>query len=82
MGVELADSAARKGASVFLICGPTNFEPNESGVQTIKVTTAEEMYNSVHQYFDKIDVAILSAVADYKPVNTSLSKIKKVIMGH
>ncbi len=78
MGIELADSAARKGASVFLICGPTNFEPNESGVQTIKVSTAEEMYNSVHQYFDKIDVAILSAaVADYKPVNTSLSKIKK-----
>ena len=36
------------------------------------------MYNSVHQYFDKIDVAILSAaVADYKPVNTYLSKIKK-----
>ena len=26
MGIELADSAARKGASVTLICGPTNFE--------------------------------------------------------
>ena len=78
MGIELANSAARKGASVFLICGPTNFEPKESGVQTIKVSTAEEMYNSVHQYFNKIDVAILSAaVADYKPVNKYLSKIKK-----
>ena len=64
MGIELADSAARKGASVFLICGPTNFEPKESGVQTIKVSTAEEMYNSVHQYFNKIDEAILSAASE------------------
>ena len=78
MGVELANSASRKGASVTLICGPTKFKPTESGVLTIPVSTAEEMFNKVHEYFDSTDAAILSAaVADYKPVKTSLSKIKK-----
>jgi phosphopantothenoylcysteine decarboxylase/phosphopantothenate--cysteine ligase len=36
------------------------------------------MYDTVHQYFKYVDAAILSAaVADYRPKNTSLSKIKK-----
>ena len=36
MGIELADSAARKGASVFLICGPTNFEPKKVAFKQLK----------------------------------------------
>jgi phosphopantothenoylcysteine decarboxylase/phosphopantothenate--cysteine ligase len=42
------------------------------------VVSAEEMYHEVHKYFDRADIAILSAaVADYKPKNVSASKIKK-----
>lgn len=78
MGIELANSVARSGGTVTLICGPTNLKSNESGIQTIEVSSAEEMYNKVHKYFDSVDVAILSAaVADYKPKKVSLTKIKK-----
>ena len=78
MGIELANSVARSGGTVTLICGPTNLKSHESGIQTIEVSSAEEMYNKVHKYFDSVDVAILSAaVADYKPKNVSLTKIKK-----
>jgi len=78
MGIELANSVARSGGTVTLICGPTNLKSHGSGIQTIEVSSAEEMYNKVHKYFDSVDVAILSAaVADYKPKNVSLTKIKK-----
>lgn len=78
MGIELANSVARSGGTVTLICGPTNLKSHESGIQTIEVSSAEEMYNKVHKYFDSVDVAIMSAaVADYKPKNVSLTKIKK-----
>jgi len=78
MGIELANSAARKGGSVILICGPTNLKTNEDGIQTVAVSTAHEMFISSHKYFDSVDAAIMSAaVADYKPKKTSLKKIKK-----
>ena len=38
----------------------------------------EEMYVACHQYFNNVDVAIAAAaVADYKPKNIALQKIKK-----
>lgn len=78
MGIELANSAARKGGSVILICGPTNLKTNLDGIQTVAVSTAHEMFISSHKYFDSVDAAIMSAaVADYKPKKTSLKKIKK-----
>ncbi len=78
MGFEIAKSAANNGAEVILITGPTNQKIEHGLIQTIPVTSAEEMYNAVHEYYQNVDVAILSAaVADYKPKNISDSKIKK-----
>lgn len=78
MGIEIADSAARHGAEVILIIGPTHYKADSSRVSTLPVFSAKEMYDTVHQYFESVDAAILSAaVADYRPKNTSLSKIKK-----
>ena len=54
MGIELANSVARSGGTVTLICGPTNLKSHESGIQTIEVSSAEEMYNKVHKYFDSV----------------------------
>lgn len=78
MGFEIAKSAANNGAEVILITGPTNQKVEHSFIQTISVTSAEDMYNAVHEHYNNVDVAILSAaVADYKPKNVSDIKIKK-----
>ncbi|WP_456421220.1 bifunctional phosphopantothenoylcysteine decarboxylase/phosphopantothenate--cysteine ligase CoaBC [Lutibacter sp.] len=78
MGFELAKTAANLGAQVYLISGPSNENVLHSSIQRIDIVSAQEMYTEVHKYFKDIDIAILSAaVADYKPKNVSLTKIKK-----
>ena len=78
MGFEIAKSAAINGAEVILISGPTSQKVEHSLIQTISVISAEDMYNAVHEHYNNVDVAILSAaVADYKPKNISDKKIKK-----
>ena len=78
MGFEIANSAAQLGAEVVLITGPTHFKAENSRIKMVPVMSADEMYTQVHAYFGSVDVAIASAaVADYKPKNAALSKIKK-----
>ena len=78
MGYDLALSAANYGASVILISGPTHLTINHVSVQLIKINSAEEMYSQCHKYFKTSDVFIgAAAVADYKPKNPSVHKIKK-----
>ncbi|WP_179345296.1 bifunctional phosphopantothenoylcysteine decarboxylase/phosphopantothenate--cysteine ligase CoaBC [Winogradskyella ursingii] len=78
MGFEIANAAANLGAEVFLITGPTQEQTQNSSVKIFHVTSAEEMYNEVHNHFKTIDIGILSAaVADYKPKNVASQKIKK-----
>ena len=78
MGFELAKKAASLGAEVYLITGPSNETISNTSVERIDVESAEEMYNEVHRYFKAVDIAILSAaVADYKPKNVAVNKIKK-----
>lgn len=78
MGFELAKRAADLGAMVFLISGPTNLTINHDGVKLIRVVSAEEMYNAVHEYYTISDIAIsAAAVADYRPKMLSEQKIKK-----
>lgn len=78
MGFALAKEAANLGAEVILISGPSHQQIKHSLIHRIDVTTAQEMYQEVHKYFDSVDIAILSAaVADYKPKNVASQKIKK-----
>ena len=78
MGFALAKVAANLGAEVYLISGPSHQQIKHSLVHRIDVISAEEMYSTAHQYFNTVDVAILSAaVADYKPKNIADQKIKK-----
>ena len=78
MGFEIAKAAAQLGAEVVLVAGPTNEKASHSFIKVIDVTSAEAMYETAHQYFDGVDIAVLAAaVADYKPKNVSDVKIKK-----
>jgi len=78
MGFDIANEAAKNGAEVVLISGPTHLKTENSQIKLIRVTSAEEMYNACHQYYNEVDVAIAAAaVADYKPKNVANQKIKK-----
>lgn len=77
MGVELAKQAQKLGAEVTLIIGPNKLDLID-GITWINVKSAEEMYTQVHKSLKKADIIIMSAaVADFKPKNVSLQKIKK-----
>ncbi len=78
MGFELARKAANLGAEVLLISGPSSQQISHSLVKRIDVVSAEQMYNEVHARYQEIDIAIAAAaVADYTPLRTSDTKIKK-----
>ncbi|WP_421797443.1 bifunctional phosphopantothenoylcysteine decarboxylase/phosphopantothenate--cysteine ligase CoaBC [Haliscomenobacter sp.] len=78
MGIALADAAARRGAEVTLILGPSKLTPQEKAVKLIKVETAQEMHDAAVQLFPQMNAAILAAaVADYRPKTVATEKIKK-----
>lgn len=78
MGYELAEAAAKMGASVILISGPTYLENPNAAIKLIKVRSAQQMYTAAMEYFEKVDVAIAAAaVSDYKPKTVGDQKIKK-----
>lgn len=78
MGIALADELRKRGALVTLISGPSQVNINETGMNIIKVTTAEEMYNACQEHFTEAELTIMAAaVADYSPVTVSENKIKK-----
>ena len=78
MGFELANTAAALGAEVILVSGPTHLNAAHDTIQLIRVTTAQEMYDSCHEHFSEVEVAIAAAaVADYRPKDVATSKIKK-----
>ncbi|WP_420322816.1 bifunctional phosphopantothenoylcysteine decarboxylase/phosphopantothenate--cysteine ligase CoaBC [Flagellimonas sp.] len=79
MGFELAKQAANLGAQVILVSGPTNLSVLEnSNIDLVNVTSAQEMYDACHEHYDQVDVAICAAaVADYRPKNIATEKIKK-----
>lgn len=77
MGVEIAKALYARGAAVTLVLGPSA-QPSPSGIETIRVNSAQQMFDAVSDRFDQTDIAVMSAaVADYTPVNTAPEKIKK-----
>jgi phosphopantothenoylcysteine decarboxylase / phosphopantothenate---cysteine ligase len=75
-GYAIAIAAARAGAKVKLISGPTDL-PDPVGVKTIRVETAREMLKACEKALP-VDVAIFcAAVADYRPSSAAREKIKK-----
>jgi phosphopantothenoylcysteine decarboxylase / phosphopantothenate---cysteine ligase len=77
MGYAVAEAAARRGAKVLLVSGPTSLEV-PAGVERVSVRTAEEMHRAVTGRFAESTIAILAAaVADYRPVEKQPQKIKR-----
>lgn len=77
MGYAIAKAAMLRGASVTLVSGRCALEPVPF-VNTVNVTTAEDMFNAVTTRADQQDIIIkAAAVADYTPESVSEQKIKK-----
>jgi phosphopantothenoylcysteine decarboxylase/phosphopantothenate--cysteine ligase len=77
MGFAVAASAARRGAKVALVSGPTVLETPQ-GVERIDVRTAEEMQHAVQSRFSGCTIAVFAAaVADYRPAEKASRKIKR-----
>ena len=77
MGIALAGEAARRGAEVTLVLGPTSLDV-PCGVECVRVQTAAEMLQAALNAFQTADAAICAAaVADYTPVSPADHKLKK-----
>ncbi|MFQ5524960.1 MAG: phosphopantothenoylcysteine decarboxylase [Thermoanaerobaculia bacterium] len=67
MGYALAEEAASRGARVVLVSGPTRL-PEPEGVETLRVTSADEMLDLCRREFSKCEVLIAAAaVCDFRP---------------
>jgi len=77
MGYAVAEAAARRGAKVILISGPTALETPE-GIERVDVRTAGEMLRAVESRFAAASIAVFAAaVADYRPAEAASAKIKR-----
>lgn len=77
MGYAIARAAARMGADVTLVSGPTALE-KPAGVRFVPVESTEEMFQAVMKEYQDMDLVIKSAaVADYTPRIKYEEKVKK-----
>lgn len=77
MGYAVAKAAARRGAEVTLVTGPTELPPPRF-CTVVPVTSAADMFEAVTSRSDQMDVIIkAAAVADYTPLEVASDKIKK-----
>lgn len=77
MGIEIAAEAARRGAKVTLVVGPTNV-PIPPQVDVVRVRTAQEMRAAVLDAAPGADAVIkAAAVADWQADTRSERKLKK-----
>jgi len=78
MGFSIAEEAAKRGAKVILISGPSSQKTAHPNIETHRITSAREMFDEVFKHYQNADIAIASAaVADYAPKEVAKEKIKK-----
>jgi len=76
MGNALAMTAARRGATVFLVTSAT--APPDAEINVVEVESAKEMADAVWGLAPKCDIAVMAAaVADFRPTNIQDSKLKR-----
>lgn len=77
MGVALAENAAKQGANVHYISGPSAL-PDPLGSETVHVQSAAEMKNAVLDIYPDQDIVVMAAaVEDIRPHNVQKGKIRK-----
>jgi phosphopantothenoylcysteine decarboxylase / phosphopantothenate---cysteine ligase len=77
MGFAVAREAARRGARVLLVTGPTQVS-DPSGVQVERVETAAQMRAAVLRRVGEADAVVkAAAVSDFRPAEPARGKLKK-----
>jgi len=77
MGYAIAAEAARRGAQVVLVTGPTSIEP-PAVAEVVRVRSAVDMHRAVFERVDRSDVVVMAAaVADYAAADPAAQKITK-----
>jgi phosphopantothenoylcysteine decarboxylase/phosphopantothenate--cysteine ligase len=77
MGFAIARAAAEAGARVTLVAGPVQLE-TPAGVRRIDVQSAQQMLNAVLPEAARHGVFVATAaVADWRPQQAALNKVKK-----
>ncbi|MAT35696.1 MAG: bifunctional phosphopantothenoylcysteine decarboxylase/phosphopantothenate--cysteine ligase CoaBC [Ponticaulis sp.] len=74
-GYAIASALAARGADVTLVSGPVSL-PAPSGVKLVKIETAQEMLAACQSALPADAFISVAAVADWRPVNASESKLK------
>ena len=78
MGFAIAEEAAKRGADVTLITGPTTLTCDHPSVHRIDITSAEELFQQCSLHFPESDVTVMAAaVSDYTISNPTDKKLKK-----
>ena len=81
MGFALAAAAARRGAAVTLIAGPTAL-PDPVGIDVVHVEDARAMEAALAAHAWGADAVIMAAaVADFRPGSPSDKKLKRTEIG-
>ncbi|MDR2196851.1 MAG: bifunctional phosphopantothenoylcysteine decarboxylase/phosphopantothenate--cysteine ligase CoaBC [Coriobacteriales bacterium] len=76
-GYAIAAEAARRGAEVVLVSGPTEL-PDPFGCTVVRITSAAQMLDACELHFRGMSAAIFTAaVADFRPAKRSEHKLKK-----
>src|SRR3982074_1214815 len=76
MGYAVAEAAARRGAKVILVSGPTSLE-TPTGVRRVDVRSAEQMHEAVTKEFAGCSIGIFAAaVAAFRPAEKHEGEIK------
>jgi len=77
MGYELARAALKAGHKVTLITTPVAQEP-PGAAELVEVESAAQMFAAVKEHFARCDCLVMAAaVADYTPVRSATTKLKK-----
>lgn len=75
-GHAIAEEALARGAHVVLVTTAEIAVP--TGVEVVRVETAQEMHDAVLSRWSTCDIAVMTAaVADFRPVDPSQNKLKK-----
>jgi len=78
MGFAIAEVAARRGAEVTLVTGPSTL-PEPAGVKVVRIESTLDLLAACQRAFPEMDVAIgAAAPADYRPAEYHEQKIKKM----
>jgi phosphopantothenoylcysteine decarboxylase/phosphopantothenate--cysteine ligase len=82
MGIAIARQAARAGARVTLLLGPTGTTLSDPQIDVVRFRTTSDLQRELRRHFRTCDVLIMAAaVADYRPAKIAKGKLKRDSVG-